>query len=263
MIFVLIILVLGIVLITWMLYEAHRNVVKIEDISLDDFPSGFGRVSLFFISDIHRRKIADSILEQVKTHEVDMIIIGGDLTEKGVPMSKVRENLENLRRLAPVYFVWGNNDYETDYRELDALLIDCGIKVLDNTAVSFESEQGDLLFLVGVDDGATRRDDLKLALLDCEQNAFKILVSHDPRILRKIPDHANIGLILSGHTHGGQIRLGRFGPYEVGQIHKKGPFIQLISNGYGTTGVPLRLGARAETHIINITSSQFSSKTYS
>ncbi|WP_426470530.1 hypothetical protein, partial [Salmonella enterica] len=61
-----------------------------------------------------------------------------------------------------------------------------------------------------------RRDRLELALSDAEQTTFRILVSHDPRIIEKIKPQHEIALVLSGHTHGGQIRLGPFGLYEKG-----------------------------------------------
>ena len=57
--------------------------------------------------------------------------------------------------------------------------------------------------------------------------------------------------MLSGHTHGGQIHLFGFRPYERGRLKRENDLTILISNGYGTTGVPLRLGAKAETHLIN------------
>ena len=61
-----------------------------------------------------------------------------------------------------------------------------------------------------------------------------------------------LSLLLSGHTHGGQIHLFGFSPYEKGRLKKENDLTVLISNGYGTTGVPLRLGAKAETHLISI-----------
>ena len=62
--------------------------------------------------------------------KADIVIIGGDLAEKGVPLSQISLNIQKLREIAPVYFVWGNNDYEIEYHELDALLIENNVKVL-------------------------------------------------------------------------------------------------------------------------------------
>ncbi len=59
------------------------------------------------------------------------------------------------------------------------------MKILDNTAVIFESEQGDRIALLGVDDMNKRRDRLDLALSDAGDATFRIVVSHDPRIIQK------------------------------------------------------------------------------
>lgn len=97
------------------------------------------------------------LIEQVKG-KVDLVIIGGDLAEKGVSLSKISANIQKLREIAPVYFVWGNNDYEIEYHELDALLLENNVKVLDNTRVVFESELGEKICLLGIDDVGLHRD---------------------------------------------------------------------------------------------------------
>jgi predicted MPP superfamily phosphohydrolase len=232
--------------------EAHLNVIKDVHLSFENFPKGFGEIRLFFISDIHKREVSRDLLETV-TGKVDLIVIGGDLTERGVPLKRVEENIKKLKALGPCYFVWGNNDYEVDYRELDSLLLSHGVKILDNTAVSFESSEGDQVSLVGIDDISKERDNLELALSDAEPSSFKILVSHNPQIRKKLKKEHGISLVLCGHTHGGQIRLGKWGLYNKGGIFNLDITTLFISNGYGTTAVPLRLGAPAETHLIKIT----------
>lgn len=231
--------------------QAHRNFIQYTELPFNDFPKSFGRVSIFFISDIHKRKISAKMLDSVKG-KVDLVIIGGDLLEKGVPLKKVIENIKRLKEVGLVYFVWGNNDYEVDYHELDSILIGLGVKILDNTAVSFESESGDQLSLLGVDDISNKRDRLHLALQDSQKDSFKILVSHNPQIVEKISVEHEIKLVLSGHTHGGQIRLGNLGFYKKGGLFHTNVTKLFISNGYGTTMIPFRLGAPAETHVITI-----------
>ncbi|PFN78802.1 metallophosphoesterase [Bacillus sp. AFS076308] len=241
----------GILLLLFMVREAFLNKVVEQELTFPDFPASFGKVSIFFISDIHRRVISDVIIQNVKG-KADFVIIGGDLTEKGVPFPQVKENLVKLKQIGPVYFVWGNNDYEVDFRKLDATLLDIGVKVLDNTAVTFESNRGEKLSLLGVDDCSQERDRLDFALMDAEESSFKILASHIPTITEKIRPEHNIRLVLSGHTHGGQIHILGYSPFEKGKIKKLENTILLISNGYGTTTLPLRLGAPAETHLITL-----------
>lgn len=234
-----------------MVREAFLNKVVEQELVFSDFPASFGKVTIFFISDIHKRTISDLIIDKVKG-KADLVIIGGDLTEKGVPFEKVKTNLVKLKQVGPVYFVWGNNDYEVDFRKLDAILLDLGVKVLANTAVTFESPLGEKLCLLGVDDMSQERDRLDLALLDAEVNSFKIMASHIPAIMKKIIPEHEIRLVLSGHTHGGQIHLFGYSPYKKGGIKKLNNTILFISNGYGTTALPLRLGAPAESHLITL-----------
>lgn len=232
-----------------MLKEAFSNKVVKQEVLFKNFPDTFGRLAIFFISDIHRRNVSEKVINEVSGH-VDLVIIGGDLMEKGVPIRRVRNNLTKLRSLGPVYFVWGNNDDEDGDQQLERLFQECQVKALDNTAVIFESEKGEKISLLGVDDLSRNRDRLDLALLAAEQDSFKILACHYPQIIDKILPENEISLVLSGHTHGGQIHILGYSPFKRGAITKRHHTTILISNGYGTTSVPLRLGAPAECHFL-------------
>lgn len=246
---------LAVCLIAYMYREAFANRVIYHDLELPAFPKSFGEVKIFFISDIHGREVSQKIIEKVKGN-ADIVIIGGDLTEKGVPFERVQKNLQALKTIGPVFFVWGNNDYEAEAPLLDALLLNQGVNVLANSSVTFESEGGDRLYLLGIDDISTNRVDLEQALSETKEEGFRILVSHNPQIRKRIQPEHGIHLMLSGHTHGGQIRIFGFGLYEKGRLMSENHPVILISNGYGTTGVPLRLGARAETHLLTLKAPQ-------
>ncbi len=248
-----ILFIFGICLFLYMLREAFLNHVVQHVFCFPDFPKSFGRVSLFFISDIHRRVISDKIIYSVKGH-ADLVIIGGDLTEKGVPFKRVEANLRKLKQIGPVYFVWGNNDYEQDPDKLEKIMKRLNIKVLKNTAVTFESEIGEKWSLLGVDELGQERDRLDLALLAADEASFKILISHYPGITEKILPESEIRLVLSGHTHGGQIHILGYSPQKRGGVKQLANTTLLISNGYGTTALPLRLGAPAECHLITLSS---------
>ncbi|MCC3358293.1 metallophosphoesterase [Bacillus sp. REN16] len=249
-----IIIIVGLLLLLYMWQEARRDRVVTNTVTFSDFPRSFGKITIFFISDIHRREVSEKIINEVK-EKADIVIIGGDLTEKGVPFERVKKNLQLIKTVGPTYFVWGNNDYEVEYHELDSLLLSMGIKILDNTAVFFESGEGERLALLGIDDLKAGRSRLDLALLDAGDEAnFKILVSHNPEITSEIRQEYKINLLLSGHTHGGQIRFWKFGLYPKGGIAYKNGLTVFVSNGYGTSGIPLRFGAPPETHLITLQS---------
>jgi predicted MPP superfamily phosphohydrolase len=243
-----IIIAFGLLIYMWC--EAHRNTIKQTEITLEGFPKSFNGLKLFFISDIHRRTLSANIISKLEHSSVDLIVIGGDIMEKGVPFDRVENNIKALTKIAPVYFVWGNNDYESDYRRLDVLLREHHVKILDNTAVCFETEK-EKLILLGVDDVGTDRDRLDLALQDAE-DGYRILISHNPDITQKVRQVYDIGFVISGHTHGGQIRLFQWGIREKGGVKERNGVKLLISNGYGTTTIPFRFCAPAETHLLTL-----------
>ncbi|MGP7816084.1 metallophosphoesterase [Niallia sp. 01092] len=234
-----------------MYQEAHENNIKYEMLYFPNFPRSFKEVSMFFISDIHRRRIADSVIEEV-IGIVDMVIIGGDLLEKGVSFQQVKENIQKLKKIGDVYFIWGNNDYEVNTDHLKQLLSEEKVIILDNKAVTFHSEQCEEWSLIGIEDYSMEMDDLESTLKEVKKENFKILLSHNPKIIKEIKEEDQITFVLSGHTHGGQIRIFGFGPYEIGRTKVIGDTTILTSNGYGTTSVSLRLGAKPETHVIKI-----------
>lgn len=239
-------------LLLYMWFEGRKNIVIYTELTYTSLPKQFSGMKLFFISDIHHRMIDKTILEKIK-NQVDVVIIGGDLTEKGVPYDRVKRNVKLLTEIAPTYFVWGNNDYEVDHFKFKNILLHEGVTILTNEA--FTLTRGKEKFhLIGVDDLGHRLDNLELALKDC-QGGFRVLISHNPDIKKKLRKSYNINLILSGHTHGGQIRLFGFGITAKAGLNKlKEDLYMLVSNGYGTTRLHLRLGAPPQTHIITLKS---------
>jgi predicted MPP superfamily phosphohydrolase len=218
----------------------------------ENFPSN-ETIVIFFISDIHRRVISEEIIRKVKG-KADFVLIGGDLAERKVPLNRVRDNLAKLKSVGPVYFVWGNNDYELDRHELDALFLQMNIHELLDTSVLFETNDGGKIRLLGIDffDEEEQTGRLDLAMEEVEEDSFKILASHTPEIEKEIKKTDGIDLMLSGHTHGGQIRIFGMGKYKLGGISKKEDMTILTSNGYGTSLLPLRLVAKPETHLIRL-----------
>ena len=239
-------------LIKYMYRLANLNQVVEHTFNFKHFPDSES-MAIFFISDIHRRIISEELIAKV-TGKADIVLIGGDLAEKRVPFERIKENLVRLKRVGPVYFVWGNNDYEVERHELDALFLDMDVHELFDTSVLFETKDGGKIRLIGIDfyDEIEQTGRLNQAMQEVEKDSFKILASHTPEIEKEIEDHHGIDLILSGHTHGGQIRMLGLGKYKLGGISQKGHTMILTSNGYGTSLLPLRYSAKPETHLIRL-----------
>jgi uncharacterized protein len=236
-------------LLLFMFYEARRNEVKTHLFTFSHFPIGV-TLTIFFISDIHKRTLSPEMIEQVRK-KADIVVIGGDLMEKAVPLSKVEENLEKLSVIGSVYFIWGNNDHEVNTYDLKKLFAKKGVREIVNDSVRLELD-GEAVNLIGVDDASTQRAVLPEALSKVDPSGFNILLSHDPRLVKQVRTEDGIDLMLSGHTHGGQIRILGWGLYKKGRVEQLPQTTLLVSNGYGTTAIPLRLGAPAETHLITL-----------
>lgn len=249
--FFLILTCAGVLLLIFMYTEAFRNKVVEHGLSYADYPNSVGELKVFFISDIHRRLIDRSIIERVKG-QADIVVIGGDLTEKGVPFSRIRENLHRLNEIGPIFFIWGNNDFEVNLSHFRQLLLENHVKILENSHVSIPVGNDKLVYLVGVNEFSFELDDHDRALEGIPADAFKIMVCHNPKIFEKITNDDKISLTLAGHTHGGQINFFGIGLQPLGKLYHDTKGDLLISNGYGTTQLPLRLCARAQTHLLTI-----------
>jgi predicted MPP superfamily phosphohydrolase len=247
-----VVLVVATIMILIMYRTAKLDRVLYQELYFEDFPKSMEDSKIFFISDIHRRVISDRLLETVR-NKADFVIIGGDLTEGSVPLNRVKQNIVNLNKIGPVYFVWGNNDYDVNPNELESLLLKHDVTILTNTAVAIKLNNDENVTLLGIDDISLKRDHLDAALAKCDDDkSFRILVSHNPLVKKQLRKKHGISLVLSGHTHGGQIRILGYGPYKLGGIEFVQNGLFVISNGYGTSTVPFRLGAKPETHVFTL-----------
>jgi predicted MPP superfamily phosphohydrolase len=226
----------------------RRNVVR-HQLNVGNETTNNVELNVFFISDIHRRKIDKRLLDKIKT-QIDIVVIGGDLAEKGVPHSRISKNVRELSRLGPIFFVWGNNDREAGEKVIREIIARYEGKVLDNENCSIPGHPS--WGICGTDDPSSRNVDIYATLRNINNYENVLFVSHTPSVLRKVETLFLPELMLGGHTHGGQIRLGKLGMYERGSFKHNNGHGKLISNGYGTSLVPLRLGALPECHIINI-----------
>lgn len=193
----------------------------------------------------------------------DLIVLGGDQMDYRAEEAPTGL-LDELRRLkAPlgVYGVWGNHDYgsfgkyysphygpaRADWsmrREaLRVAYADAGVTILRNQGQAVRDD----LYLAGVDDYWEGEVDLNAALMGAA-HLSTLLISHNPDLLPDLP--ARMGLVLSGHTHGGQVRLPLIGapivPSKYGQRYAMGWVTGAhstpgyVSRGLGMSGVPLR-----------------------
>ena len=235
-----------------MLTSAFRRNVVNHEVTLHTRNTKKNKLKLFFISDIHRRKIDRTLINKIDK-DIDFIVIGGDLAEKGVSLSRIASNIRILSKLGQIYYVWGNNDREAGEREIRNIMRRNRVIMLENEnfAIPGHNSWG----ICGTDDPTSEKVDIEKTLSGIDDYKHILVICHQPKVLKDIENRLNPTVrtvMLSGHTHGGQIRIGKLGLLEKGSFHANSHQAKLISNGYGTTKVPLRLGAPAECHVITI-----------
>ncbi|MEL3960732.1 metallophosphoesterase [Lysinibacillus endophyticus] len=248
MIVLLLFLVVCLGFLLYMFKQAFENHVLYHELQLSSGKEE--QVTLFFISDIHVRKINSKMIKSINK-KIDAVIVGGDFADKRTPITRIKENIELLKTLGPVFFVWGNNDREVGEETLRQIFDEKEVQIIENDAVKIPNITN-LCWLSAVDDTSSRNVRIHDALKKCSNDELVIFISHNPEQFVKVKQEENIKLKLGGHFHGGQIRFGPFGMHQPGSFKVEKGVATLISNGYGTTMIPLRLGAKPQCHIIDL-----------
>ena len=199
-----------------------------------------------FISDVHLGSNPKSHLEKICNRvmllDVDYLLIGGDLFDTS---SFEAHDLEPFLKLeCPIYFVTGNHEYYVaGYKEKLQQLQRYNISILDNEAIPLSS-----INLVGVSDNQSIEKQIQIADELVSAGMYNLLIVHKPSIWERVSQ--NVDLMLSGHTHKGQIfpfnifvRLKFKNVY--GLFEDRGNRLY-VSSGSGTWGPRMRLGTQNE-----------------
>jgi predicted MPP superfamily phosphohydrolase len=240
----------------------ERFSVNDERIWLDALPSQFHGLRIVQISDIHHglflpKEWLSEAVRQANRLNPDIIALTGDfVTYSRRMIGPAAELLGRLRARYGVYAVLGNHDFRVDADAVTQALRNQHIDVLRNRHISlrFGSKS---IYLVGVDDYGYGAD-LRRAIRGVPRDAATILLAHNPRVIHLASRH-NVSLVLSGHTHGGQVNLPLLGTvygrsperlrYKIGW-DRMGATQIYVSRGIGTIVLPWRLRCPAEiTHL--------------
>ena len=231
-----------------------------------DVPAAFEGSRIVFLSDIHygRNFPRDRLRWLVRTVnelQPDLVIFGGDYYQWGRDLIlPCFEELQHIHAPLGKFGVLGNHDHFKDYAALARQgMQTAGIMLLDNRA-QWVKRHGQRFKIGGVGDLLTDNQNLTSTLAGTRVEDFVMLISHNPEYVEQITTH-NIDIVLSGHTHGGQITLfGLWAPFmelRYGRKYLKGivktPFTTvMISNGVGMVALPLRFCARPDIIVLTL-----------
>ena len=245
---------------------AEANTLTIEKISirLKRLPKKLDGFRIVHLSDIHHSPFThiqhiSRAVEIANRLKPDMFVLTGDYvsheTKYIAPMAEV---LGELKSEFGSYACLGNHDHWTDAELVTELLRGENIKVLINEGFRFVA-RGASFWLAGVDDYMVGQTDLGSALRGSFPDEMKILLAHNPKILYRAT-RAQVDLIFSGHTHGGQIklrddekRLLSSRKLKNGLYRRKETQIY-ITRGIGTVVLPVRYGCPPEISLIELRS---------
>ncbi len=249
----------AILLLSYAHLESRWLKTKRIDIHSDEIPSEFDGKKVIFITDIHHGpflslKRVKKLVQRINKLNPDFVLLGGDYVHRD---SKYIEPLFNeFKRLdskCGVYGVLGNHDHWESRAMTEKMMAESGINICDNQSYWVKIKE-DSIKIGGVGDLWEDEQIITKTTDDLEVSDFSILISHNPDYVENIEGNT-VDLVLSGHTHGGQVTFFGFWapvlPSKTGQkyrygLKKFGNGQVYISSGVGTITPPLRFFCRPE-----------------
>jgi uncharacterized protein len=246
------------------LWEAFDYEVTETDVFVRGLPEGFEGFRVAQLTDVHHSRLVPlaevrrvvALANEARAH---MVVLTGDYTtSRRRYIEPCAEALGELRAPEGVWAVLGNHDHYTDAELTTRALRRRGVQVLSNANTALR-RGSDALQLAGVDDWGWGKADWSRALGGLDLARPTLLLSHEPGVF-DLPQTRGLSLVISGHTHGGQVSLPLVGAparfleefrYLRGLYERDGAQLY-VSRGTGMIGVPVRLGARPEIAVLRL-----------
>lgn len=240
----------------WGQKNAAQVVVRENKVHSNELPDTFSSFKILQLSDLHidiSQAAVKRVSELIKSLTYDICVLTGDY--RGQTFGPIDNALAGLSDLVdvvetPIYGVLGNHDSIRMLPGMERL----GIRVLLNETETLLRD-GEKIHIAGIDDAHFyRADNIEKVAHAIPHNEFSILLSHTPEIYRQAA-HADFSLMLSGHTHGGQICLPGGFPItldsDLPRRFGAGPWVHHRMQGYtsvgaGTSIVPVRFNCSPE-----------------
>lgn len=247
------------------LIEPYHYHVSQTDVFIRDLPERFEGFRITQLTDVHHSRILGlgevrRVVDLAQQTRPDLFALTGDYaTSYRRYIEPCAEALGELKAPEGVWAVLGNHDHYTD-RELTTRALERNhIGVLNNANTTLRRGP-DALQVSGIDDWSWGGVDWSRAFHGLDHKNPTVLLSHQPIVL-DFAESQKVSLILSGHTHGGQINLpvigapARFATKDLKYAHglfRRGETQLYVSSGTGVIGLPLRLGVRPEIAVLHL-----------
>jgi uncharacterized protein len=247
------------------LIEPYNYLISETDIFVNNLPERFEGFRITQLTDIHHSKILglDEVRHVVRLAQQtkpDIFVLTGDYaTAYRRYIEPCAEALSTLSAPEGVWAVLGNHDHYTDPELTTRALEQHHISVLNNRNTLLRRGP-DVVQLSGIDDWSWNGTDWGKAFEGLNTSLPTVLLSHQPSVL-EFNQTKNVSLILSGHTHGGQVNLpwlgapARFATKDLRFAHglfRFGSVQMYVSSGTGVIGLPVRFGVRPEIAVLRL-----------
>jgi predicted MPP superfamily phosphohydrolase len=234
------------------------------DIPIRGLPTSLQGFTIAQLSDFHvgphvKAEDVQQAVEITNKLSPDLVVLTGDYVfESAQHSAACAGELAALKAKHGVYAILGNHDFWTDAAVVAASLRQAGLDVLCNEHRQLQRSGADL-WLVGIEDVWSGKPDLQAALEGVPQGAPTVLLAHEPDFADQVTGH-NITLQLSGHSHGGQVRLPFVGAPILPYLAHKYPYglrrvgeMWLYTNrGIGLIAPPVRFLCRPEITLLRL-----------
>ncbi|MBN1976005.1 MAG: metallophosphoesterase [Anaerolineae bacterium] len=232
------------------------------DVPLHGLPTALEGFTIVQLSDLHRGpEVAQEDIERAVglalRQEADLAVLTGDFVSRSADnAASCAEALAPLVDTGEVLACLGNHDHWTHADTVAGALAGVGIAVLRNAAC----EVADGLWVAGVDDVWERHADLGEALAGVPSGAAVVLLAHEPDYADVVASDGRVGLQISGHSHGGQVRWPFFGPpvlpylatkYYAGR-YRVGDMWLYVNRGVGLISPAVRFNCRPEVTLLTL-----------
>lgn len=254
----------------WLMYDSSANLqVSRYEAASEKLPESFDGFTIVQLSDLHGAQFGSdgtALAEKVRELEPDMIALTGDFVTDEGDLDAVRQLVSELSEICPVYFVSGNHEFGSGLaQKVRQIMTDAGVKYLSNEFVSIDRGE-DSIILGGVEDPLAYADmidppELARRMNEADPAAFKVLLGHRNYWMEEYPD-LPVDLILSGHAHGGLVRIpgvgdvigtdrSLFPDYDAGE-YDNGAYTLIVSRGLGNSVPVPRLLNRPEIVVVTL-----------
>ncbi|MFN5060025.1 MAG: metallophosphoesterase [Chloroflexota bacterium] len=243
-------------------HEPSRPSLRQIRITDHRIPPGFDGFRIGQISDIHLGQPYSHnnlrwAIAQMQQHQPDMIVLTGDMVNNRESIGTLPHYLRQLRAPYGVYAIPGNHDYVEEIDDVMQALTFAGVPLMRNQGFVVHLH-GDALYVAGVDDIWHGQMRLDTAMASNTSKLPTLLLAHSPDTVFEALDYPHIVLQLSGHVHGGHIRLPVLGPLarpRYGRHFTHGTYTVehiRLHVSLGLSGRQLRLGNAPEVGIITL-----------